>query len=122
MGVLNGIDEAKKEISTAEMAFVGRLASAQLTMSTRSLPSTNYYRVKFEDNIKSLKGTVPTTTEFEFQQICKFENFIKEDGTKITKSDLKEPKSGQLYVAIYNTNEYTIETLIEVTENDLLLL
>jgi hypothetical protein len=122
MGVLNGIVEAKKEISIAEMAFAGRLAFANLTMSTRSLPSTNYYRLKFEDNIKSIKGTVPTTNEFEFQQICRFENFIKEDGTKVPMSELKEPKSGRFYVAIYNSNEYTIETLIEINENDLLLL
>jgi len=122
MGVLNGIDEAKKEISIAEIAFLGRLISAELRMSTRSLPSTNYYRLKFQDNIQSLKGTAPISTEFEYQQICKFENFIKEDGTMMNTSDLKEPRVDHLYVAIYNSNEYTIETLIEINENDLPIL
>lgn len=118
MGVLNGIEQAKTAISNGEMAFVGRLASAKLTMATRSIPSTNYYRLKFEENLKCLKGTVPSTTEFEYQQICRIENFIKEDGTIGTISDLKEPRIGEYYVAIYNSNEYTIETLIEIKEND----
>ena len=122
MNVLNGIDQAKKAISNGEMAFVGRLESAKLTMSTRSIPSTNYYRLKFADDLKTLKGTVPATTEFEYQQICRTEDFIQEDGTIGTMYDLKEPRFGQYYVAIYNSDEYTIETLIEINDKDLLTL
>jgi hypothetical protein len=71
MGVLSGIDEAKKQISATETAFVGRLASVKLTMSTRSSPPTNYYQLEFEDKPKSLKGSAPTSNEFEYQQTGK---------------------------------------------------
>ena len=35
-------------------------------MSTRSLHPTHYYQLQFEDNIKSIKSSAPTTNEFTF--------------------------------------------------------
>jgi hypothetical protein len=76
MGVLTGIDETKKQLSTAQTAFVGRLVSAKVIRSTRSIPPRNDYIIEFEENIKSLKGSVPTTTQFDYSQMGKGEKSL----------------------------------------------
>lgn len=119
MGVLTGIDEAKNQISVSETAFAGRATSVKLTMSTSSMPPTNYYEIIFEDSIKTIKGTAPTSYQFNYQQTGKGLMLMTTDGVTQDMPAPKKPESGQSYVAIYNSNENTIEKLIEITENDL---
>ena len=118
MGILTGIDEAKQQISTAEKAFVGRLTSAKITISTRSLPPTNYYQLVFEENMKPMKGSPPTTNEFGYHQTGKGGRVFTLDGQEEKASDPKEPQSGGFYVVICDPNENKVQTLIEIDEND----
>ncbi len=121
MGVLTGTDEAQNQISITEIAFVGRLAAVKLTMSTRSIPPINYYQLVFEDNIKSVKGSAPTTNKFSYQQRGKGGKLFKIDGSSEDMPAPKEPQAGQFYVATYDTDANRIQTLIEINENDLSL-
>jgi hypothetical protein len=119
MGVLTGIDEAKKQLSTAQTAFVGRLVSAKIIRSTRSIPPRNYYIIEFEENIKSLNGSVPTTTQFDYSQKGKGEKILIPFSSAEDPPEPKEPQSGHFYVAICNSEANKIDTLIEINENDI---
>ncbi len=90
-------------------------------ISTHSLPLTNSYKFEFEDNIKSLKGSVPTTNEFDYHQQGGGGIIIKSNGPVERMPNPKEPQSGQFYAVICNAEGNKIDTLIEINENDLSL-
>ncbi len=82
------------------------------------MPPTNYYKLKFEGQTKSLRGSVPTTNKFDYRQIGGGRQLCKEDGTVEEMPDPKVPQSGQFYVAIYDSQANSIRKLLETNEND----
>ena len=109
MVILSGSEEAVKRLTNAEVAFVGRLTTVTPNLSISSTPPVNHFTLKFEKELRALKGSIATIYEFHYQQ-------------KISNPQhIEIPRQGHFYVAILHTDNNTIETLIEIGENDLVL-
>lgn len=108
MVILFSYQEAVKRLTNAEVAFVGRLTNVTRNLSISSTPPVNHFTLKFENELRTLKGSISTIYEFHYQQklIANPEN-------------IEIPKEGHLYICILHTDNNTIEILIEIEENDL---
>ena len=118
MVILIGAEEAINKLATAEVAFIGRLTHVTPILSVRSYPPVNHYTLKFEDELRPLKGSISTIYEFHYQQKLKQEEI---SGNLDQIIDMKAPHVGRLYVAILHTDDNTIKTLVEINESDLSL-
>ncbi|CAF0842605.1 unnamed protein product [Adineta steineri] len=119
MVILIGYQEAVDKLSTAEVAFVGRLTSVTPILSVRSNPPVEHYTLKFEKELRPLKGSISTIYEFHYQQKLKQEHISNVDGHLDPIVDLKAPHPDLFYVAILHADDNTIKTLIEIDEQDL---
>jgi hypothetical protein len=119
MVILIGYQEAVDKLANAKVAFVGRLTTVIPSLSICSTPPVNHYTVKFENELKQLKGSISTIYEFHYQQKIKDEQISNIDGTLDPIINIKAPKLGHLYVAILHADNNTIETLIEINEGDM---
>ncbi|CAF1548178.1 unnamed protein product [Adineta ricciae] len=86
-------------------------------------PFPNYRQckliIKFEDELRPLKGSISTIYEFHYQQKLKQEEI---SGNLDQIIDMKAPHVGRLYVAILHTDDNTIKILVEINQSDLSLL
>lgn len=122
MVVLFGYQEAIDKLAHAEVAFVGRLTQVTTNLSARSHPPVNHYTLKFQKELRPLKGSIATIYEFHYQQKLRQEQISPIDGTLHATVDLKAPHEGRFYVAILHADDNTIKTLVEIEEKDLPLL
>ncbi|UJR34966.1 hypothetical protein I4U23_027744 [Adineta vaga] len=122
MVVLIGYQEAVDKLATAEVAFVGRLTHVTPSLSIRSHPPVNHYTLKFEDELRPLKGSIATIYEFHYQQKLKEQQLPNIDGSLDPIVEMKAPHAGRFYVAILHADDNTIKILIEINESDLSML
>ncbi|CAF0820672.1 unnamed protein product [Rotaria sordida] len=122
MVILTGYQEAVNKLANAEVAFVGRLTSVTPSLSICSTPPVNHYTLKFENELRPLKGSIATIYEFHYEQKMSEEQILNISDTLDITHNRKAPQPGQLYVAILHADNNTIETLIAIEEHDVPLL
>lgn len=114
MVILSGCQQAIQRLANAEVAFVGRLTMVTPNLSISSIPPVSHYTLKFEKELRSLKGSISTIYEFHYQQKLNEQQISNLENVEV-------PKEGRVYVAILHADNNTIETLIEIEDNEMAL-
>jgi len=120
MGILTGKEEGIKQLSHADLAFIGTLTDYAKGMSTRSLPPTDHYTLEF-DQIDQIQGSKIENDEPQFHYMQTGSGGQIPDaktGKMIPAPEPKRPKQGQLYLALLNQPQQ-IKQLVEITEADI---
>ena len=110
-----GKEHALEYLSKTPIAFVGTLTEVIPGISTRSMPPTNHYKLRFQQ-IRALRGAV-SATEFSYHQrgagLLLQPMGPNSGGATAQEEQVKEPTAGVTYLACSSDGQH-VNSLVEL--------
>jgi hypothetical protein len=102
-------EQALECLSKTPIAFIGKMTEVIPGISTRSMPPTNHYKLRFQQ-IQHVRGTV-SATEFSYHQ--RGAGLLDRENNHGHGHTTKEPTVGMIYLACSSDGQH-INSLVEL--------